>query len=274
MVFDIAEFGLGKPSSFKISWQAGVPDYVMWLGGLWCKMPRRETSPMIVLYILFGTVGRHLQYVACSQQRPVRTDLDNCGFDFTRRPIDDDGWVHRILWICAKTTQWAFGQDGGAATWRELQDKVEKWEQRRPDAFSPIYFQDRDPKVGRPFPEACYAADEHVTGNQFCTLAKILLTTHDPTVPCIGLKLKRAVASLRDTAMDLVRMLCGQGMHNDYVPAAFHACLAIRMCASFFDDSQEQSRLIDFVHATSRRSGWPAEKACETLFDEWGWDKP
>ena len=212
-------------------------------------------------------------YAACSQQCTVRANFDHCDFDSTLiDPAEDYVWVHRALWICALVVQWAFGDECTSTRWRELEILVEEWERTKPQTFTPIFFRERDPLESRWFPEVCYATDEHVTGTQFIILAKILLTTHNPTLPRIGPKMKIAVATMQANAIGYVRFLCGQGLHNRFVPACFHAMLALRICGSLFEDLEEQRHLLSFLQFTEERSGWPKAKAERALMDEWGWD--
>lgn len=104
---------------------------------------------------------RHEIYVACSHQRTVRADLENCTFEFLDTSLDMDVWYHRALWICASTLQWAYGDDPTPMKWRELCQLVEEWSDKRPSSFDPLFFKPRDPSNNLWFPEATFATDEH-----------------------------------------------------------------------------------------------------------------
>ena len=100
-------------------------------------------------------------YAACSQQRPIRADLDGCVFESLDTSLDNDLWLHRALWICAQTLQWAYGGDLTPTKWRELCQLIEEWPRTRPSTFDALYFKPRDPSRSLWFPEATFATDEH-----------------------------------------------------------------------------------------------------------------
>ena len=98
---------------------------------------------------------------ACSQQRTVRTDLESCTFEALDSSLDVDMWLHRALWICAQTNQWAYGDERTSAKWRELCHLIEEWSDKRPSSFDPLYFKPRNPSLSLWFPELTFATDEH-----------------------------------------------------------------------------------------------------------------
>lgn len=100
-------------------------------------------------------------YVACSHQRTVQADLENCTFESLDTSLDNDLWLHRALWICAQTLQWAYGDDPTPAKWRELCQLIDEWSDKRPSSFDPLFFKPRDPSHNLWFPEATFATDEH-----------------------------------------------------------------------------------------------------------------
>ncbi|CAF9935383.1 hypothetical protein IMSHALPRED_010209 [Imshaugia aleurites] len=212
-------------------------------------------------------------YAACSHQRTVRADLDNCTFEFVDTSLDVDLWLHRALWICAQTLQWAYGDDPTPAKWRELCQLIEEWSSKRPSSFDPLFFKPRDPSHDLWFPEVTFATDEHVVAAHFLYLAKLLLTAHDPNIPRIGPQMKSALAEMNETALSYVRMLCGIALCNSFVPARFTASLAIIMCGSWFTHRPEQEILIDFMQGTEQCSGWPRKQAQKSLIEDWGWSE-
>lgn len=210
-------------------------------------------------------------YNALLYQRGVITDLSNCNLDFEAESVDDDTWFHQTLYIAAEVSVWAFGDDASYARWCELTEMVEMWESRRASSFDPIYFCLQDPESGRYFPEIGYVTDEHVAAAHFIHLAKLLLATHDPKLPRIGPRKKSAAAEMQETALGYVRTLVGIATCNEWVPARFTAILAVIMCDSWFTDRPEQEAILDFMHDTSRRSGWTRWDAQHDLIKEWGW---
>ena len=98
---------------------------------------------------------------ACSHQRTVRADLASCRFESFDTTLDVDVWLHKALWICAQTLQWAYGDEPTPAKWRDLWGLIEDWLEKRPSSFSPLFFRPRDPSQNIWFPELTFATDEH-----------------------------------------------------------------------------------------------------------------
>lgn len=210
-------------------------------------------------------------YNAYLYQRSVDTDLSNCTFESGHESGSDDIWFHRTLYIAAEVTKWAFGGEASLSRWHELRSMLNIWETSRPATFDTIYFRARHPKGGRFFPEACYITDEHVAATHFFYLAKLLLTTHDPTLPRIGPRVKTATNTMQENALLCVRALVGIAICNNWVTARFTANLAVVICGSWFTDRQEQQALLDFLQDTRRCSGWSKDEAERGLMETWGW---
>ena len=150
---------------------------------------------------------------------------------------------------------------------------LDTWENRRPTSFDPIHFRPQAPDDGRYFPEVCYVTDEHVAAAHFFYMAKLLLTTHDPSLPRIGPRMKSAAAAMQDTALSYVRTLVGIAACNNFVVARFTANLAINLCDSWFTDRGEQEALLGFMRDTSRCSGWSRQNAQRALMETWGFEE-
>lgn len=150
---------------------------------------------------------------------------------------------------------------------------VDTWESKRPASFDPIYFRTQDPQNGRYFPEVCYVTDEHVAAAHFFYLAKLLLTTHDPSIPRIGPRMKSATVAMQETALSHVRTLVGIAVCNNFTPARFTGNLAIMICNTWFTDRREQEALLNYMRDTSRCSGWTGHNAERALLEEWGWER-
>lgn len=210
-------------------------------------------------------------YNAYLYQRSVVTDLSNCDFESENESGDDDSWFHQTLYIAALVSNWAFGEEASRARWYELCKMLDAWESKRPTSFDPIYIRTRDPQNGRYFPEVCYVTDEHVAAAHFFYLSKLLLTTHDPSLPRIGPRMKSAATAMQETALSHVRTLVGVAVCNNFIPARFTGTLAIIICDTWFTDRGEQEALLDFIRNTSRCSGWTRHNAERTLLEEWGW---
>lgn len=99
------------------------------------------------------------------------------------RPLAGRDWVHRAIFILARTIDHCYGRggdrggrrssnpapsplpggelgDGDDA--RDIEREIRWWHARRPDAFRPLYFLAADPGgAGRPFPTICYTSTAH-----------------------------------------------------------------------------------------------------------------
>ena len=109
---------------------------------------------------------------------------------------------------------------------------LSEWESERPASFIPVYIRSSDSLAGRYFPEVCYLTNEGLLASHFYYLSKLLLTTHDPTLPRIGPDVKTAMEGMQDTALCYVRKMVGSAICNELVTARFTGSLAILMCES------------------------------------------
>lgn len=212
-------------------------------------------------------------YNAYMFQRSVITDLSNCNLELEQQSENDDMWFHQTLYLAAQVSKWAFGEGASHARWHELCKMLDVWENRRPASFDPIYFRTRDRTNGTYFPEICYTTDEHVAAAHFFYMARLLLTTHDPTLPRIGPRMKSAAIAMQNTALSHVRTLVGIAACNNFVPARFTATLSIIISSSWFTDRREQEALVDFMRDTCRCSGLTTKNAEQALIEEWGWSE-
>ena len=206
-------------------------------------------------------------------QRSIITDLSQCDFESGNESNSqsDNRWFHQTLYIAAKVLLWVYGEDASRAQWYELCKMADDWHRERPSSFEPIYFKARDLRKRRYFPQICYILDEHVAAAHFHYLAKLLLTAHDPNLPRIGPRVNAAAAEMRETGMLYVRTMVGIAACNSWVCARFTANVAIINCASWFRDRREQELLLEFLHDTSKCSGWEGRNAQKALMEEWGW---
>lgn len=172
-------------------------------------------------------------YNASIHQRSVRTDFSLRDIESYTEDEGDDMWVHRIMYITAFVSKWAFGEESSQSRWRELYQMLDDWQAKRPSSFDPVHFRTRDPQRGRFFPEVCYATDEAVHASHFLYMAKLLLVTHDPSIPRIGPRMKYAVSAMQEIALSYVRTMVGSAVCNNHIPARFTGSLAIIMCKSY-----------------------------------------
>ena len=178
-------------------------------------LPSRGTC--ISSYLRRAVFWVHLRqeiYLACVEQCTIQANLDNCNVNLSDEADNDNYWFHRTLFISAQVLQWAFGGSPSKERWQELVHLLKEWDFNRPKDFDALFFNPIDPMTNRWTPEICYATDEHgrflcgstrlqylqeflVCSAHFILLAKLFLTTHDPTIPRIGPRLKSATAKMK-----------------------------------------------------------------------------
>ena len=203
-------------------------------------------------------------YNAYIHQRSVRTDFSLRDIESYTEDKGDDMWVHKILYITAFVSKWAFGEDPSQSRWRELCRMVDDWEEKRPLSFDALYFRNRNPQQGRFFAEVCYATDEAIYASHIFYMAKLLLATHDPSIPRIGPRVKFAVTAMQETALSYVRTMVGSAVCNNYVPARFTASLAVIICKcplSFVNWSIECRKAYSLKHVQALAGSRTAENS-------------
>ena len=245
-------------------------------------------------------------YNAYSHQRSVRTDFSPHDIDsfIEDTSSSEDMWYHRILHIAAHVSKWAFSDELTHLRWRELRQMISDWEHDRPASFSPIFNRERDPQARRYFPEVCYTTHEALMASHYVDLSKLLLTTHDPTIPRIGSAVKTAATAMQETALSYVRSMVGSAICNSLFTARVTGSLVVLMCefrtplitpiitslsifwkhnalfisrtntlgllgSAWITDRGEQLALLEFMQVTDRCSGWPRGHARRRLMEEW-----
>jgi hypothetical protein len=126
-------------------------------------------------------------------------------------------------------------------------------------------------------------------GNQYNTLAHVLLVVHDPTIPQIGPSHKQSrqivdvcipilyfghllITKSQRTVQEDVRTLCGVALSNSKIfPCKFVACYAIALVGDRFSNRADQERLHNMLLDTEREHGFPPTTIKHQLEEAWGW---
>ncbi|GAB7355561.1 hypothetical protein MBLNU459_g6035t1 [Dothideomycetes sp. NU459] len=209
-------------------------------------------------------------YVAFVNQRSIIPPLEHCNVDRSFEPADDGTWANRIVVHCAEVIRYCFGEESEQSLQRyaQLYEYCEDWLRFTPQSYRPIFFSDKD----RIFPEVMFLSDATVTGMQHYYLARILLSSHDPSIPKLG---PRRVAALRAMDSDIkehVRMLCGLARSNSKSPPNFvTASMAVAMAGDKFSTREEQEACISILEVCETEHGWPTTTAQNNLKEAWGW---
>lgn len=142
----------------------------------------------------------------------------------------------------------------------------------KPRSFTPVFY--RDPEGTEIFPEIWYVADEHATGIQHYHLARILLSSHNPSIPRLGPRRASALKAMDHEIRHHVRVLCGMALSNPKNgPAFIYASMAVTMAGDKFAELHEQVKLLEVLDRCDKLHAWPTGVAITNLKAAWDWEE-
>ncbi|CAH0051635.1 unnamed protein product [Clonostachys solani] len=212
---------------------------------------------------------------------PLSSVDDDVTFDWTSE--DQFDWMNRILiWLacilrlCYGTYQDDRSAPNGSTTfssvserWRILKRFLDRWDQKPPSCFEPLWYEERDVAKGRLFPRVYMATSCQVIALQNIELARITLAVYDPTRKRLGLD----VAAREKETADLVRRslwrICGLALSNPYQVSMVAASLGIVLCSDYIEGRREQAAIVDILVETERDHAWPTKWIAEQLWERW-----
>lgn len=214
--------------------------------------------------------------MAFSEQRSFRLSLENCNSYLSCDVVPDHKLVNRLLIIAAHVLQYCYDdQDQRTySDFEELSSMFNRWLERRPMSFFPVYLDTPDKRKGEMFPRKWYLNDCHVVAEQTVGLVNILLTAYDPTIVRVGPGQREAMASIDAKLKSTVLDICGTALSNRQEPTALlTAAIAIAICGDRFSGHTEQQALMDIVENTVRDNNyWPSTALSVRLREAWGWE--
>ncbi|KAF9774149.1 hypothetical protein IL306_007899 [Fusarium sp. DS 682] len=90
---------------------------------------------------------------AVINQRVPRTDVNRLGIDRSVSPADEATWAKRALCLEAEVVDYCFGHEASSnQKYLFLKSQLEEWDRHKPQTFTPVFYQERDPSQGRMFP--------------------------------------------------------------------------------------------------------------------------
>ena len=117
-------------------------------------------------------------------------------------------------------------------------------------------------------------ADEHATGIQHFHLARILLASHNPSIPRLGPGRASALRTMDNEIRKHVRILCGMALSNpNNAPAYTYGAMACTMAGDKFDSITDQRALLDVLDRCDKIHAWPTGVAITNLKAAWGWSE-
>lgn len=94
------------------------------------------------------------------RQIPPRADAS---LSLRFRPTDKHdiyAWTKKSTALASEVAGLCFGEDPPSTSmYEQLHQKLEEWYNTKPDAFTPLYYLERDPTGGRNFPEVKFSID-------------------------------------------------------------------------------------------------------------------
>lgn len=193
--------------------------------------------------------------------------------DRSFEPANDSVWATRTIAHLGDVSNFVFGEERhSVARYNQLMEENTSWRTCRPSSFDPFFFRSDRDGSGRNFPDIRFHEKSHVMGTQYNTLAHMLLTVHNPTIPQLGPARKQSREMVDRKAQDSVRTLCGVAQSNPrFFPCKFVACFAIALVGDRFTVREDQEKLRDLWYACEKAHGFPPTTSIVQLEESWGW---
>ncbi|KAF5695076.1 ARCA-like protein [Fusarium denticulatum] len=97
---------------------------------------------------------------AVINQRVPRTNVNRLRIDRSCSPADETTWAKRVLCLEAKVVEYCFGHEGSPIqNYETLEARLEDWDRQKPQTFTPVFYQERDPSQGLSFPNVSVLLD-------------------------------------------------------------------------------------------------------------------
>lgn len=174
-------------------------------------------------------------YLALVHREPIGIRLENYIESNAFNKCDDGAWANVMVHLFAKVLALAFDpqQNGSAEKWHALEGETERWNESKPDSFSPISFQAPTSGEQNIIPEIWMLNSYHgklspfslkslsflisifeVVGVQYYYLAKIFTSTYQPSNSSLGIgsfrNRRKVEVSDNATTTGLKNLTCGR----------------------------------------------------------------
>ncbi|KAF5678640.1 hypothetical protein FCIRC_6414 [Fusarium circinatum] len=209
-------------------------------------------------------------YLAVVTQAPLPPNLQWLCADRIGAPVDDRDWANLMLLHLTEIIRYCFSDNKDTENYAALLKDTSIWFDSKPDSFDPIYTCiHSDEQV---LPDICLYSEPVAAALQYYHLGRMLLISHDPRLPKIGLAKNRAMKRIELEMKTDTRIVCAiaVGMGEDS-PTYLTACMAIALVGDLFDERAEQNALLCVVANATDRFGWPTSYIKDSLKKTWGW---
>lgn len=212
-------------------------------------------------------------------------DPDQWGVDMDfsryREPGNEDIWVHRILYITAKITnfrstiprfQEASAQDEQMrrqrryAEWQNLKCLCENWNNSVPRTMHPMGFLFPHQTSSKSlFPEVWLIKRATITGRLFYHTCLCLIAQTNPMLPSSS-------PEMSSILLDHARQICGIVVHVKDRGVASVCLRSMAIAAEALVLREEQEEVMRIFQRIRKETGWNIEFLKTELPEKWGWN--
>ncbi|KAK1545180.1 hypothetical protein CPAR01_02682 [Colletotrichum paranaense] len=207
-------------------------------------------------------------FISFVARTPPPRLAERCGITRNLEPTSDFDWAWRIITFTEDVLMFAYGPDARSiGSWENLRAYLHQWMEKRPASFNPLWQTGSDRET---FPEIVFANDFHIAGQQHAIICQIMLLTHDPRMPVLGLDKAMASNAVEEEIRRLIRQICGIAHSaGEWQPATIAAGMTVAMCGHLFHEPAEQEKLLDILAKSEAHMGWSLLRQEEKLKAFW-----
>ncbi|KAG5770232.1 hypothetical protein H9Q72_002806 [Fusarium xylarioides] len=209
-------------------------------------------------------------YFAIVNQAPFPSYLDSLRADRKAAPTDDQDWANLMLLHLTDIIRYCFSDNKNTEHYAALLKDLTVWSETKPDSFDPIYTCNHPEK--QVLPDIWLYSEPVAAGLQYYHLSRMLLMSHDPRLPKIGLARNRTMKQIELEMKTDTKIICAiaAGM-GEASPTYLTACMAIALVGDLFDKRDEQDTLLFVLTNATDRFGWPTSYIKDSLKKTWRW---
>ncbi|KAJ4367200.1 hypothetical protein N0V83_007730 [Neocucurbitaria cava] len=213
---------------------------------------------------------RQDMYMALTVQRPMNLSkraMFPCHGDLSQA-ISETDWANFAIAHCCDALEFAFAEGPQSVEdYRKLRMANDDWRRSKPASFEPFFSTSGRKSV---LPDVRYMADWHSMGNLYNLLARLLLLTHDPELPRLGLARRIAIKTADENIRTNLLSMAGIAKSNcDTCSSLLVASMAIAMFGDRLTIAAEQDVMDQILGETQARCGWPTNAARQMLRTAW-----
>ncbi|CCT74693.1 related to ARCA protein [Fusarium fujikuroi IMI 58289] len=207
---------------------------------------------------------------AVINQRVPRTNVKELEIDRSSSPADETIWAKRVLCLEAEVVEYCLGGEGSSIQqYKALEARLEDWDSQKPQTFTPVLYQERDPSQGVSFPVVSVLLDSCVFGLSHYYFAMLMMLVHDPRMPKVGTQYLECQKEIRIRILHFLRLLCGLASSSPVPPARGMTCLALSLFGSWITDHAERDAAINVLRKVDREDAWPTSSLQRDLQAQW-----